>query len=112
MAETYDVGVAPHCPLGPIAFAASLQIGFSTPNFVICEMSWKMHYNVGDFDLLTYLKNPEVFAVENGSIALLTAPGLGIELDEEMIRKNAVDHKDFSWRNPTWRGPDGAIREW
>jgi len=44
MAETYDIGVAPHCPLGPIAFAACLQIGFSTPNFVICEMSWKVPY--------------------------------------------------------------------
>jgi galactonate dehydratase len=42
MAETYDIGVAPHCPLGPIAFAASLQIAFSTPNFLICEMSWKV----------------------------------------------------------------------
>jgi galactonate dehydratase len=44
MAETYDIGVAPHCPLGPIAFAASLQIAFSTPNFVICEMSWKVSH--------------------------------------------------------------------
>jgi galactonate dehydratase len=42
MAEAYDIGVAPHCPLGPVAFAASLQIGFSTPNFVVCEMSWKV----------------------------------------------------------------------
>lgn len=40
--RTYDIGVAPHCPLGPIAFAASLQIGFSTSNFLICEMSWKV----------------------------------------------------------------------
>lgn len=42
MAEAYDIGVAPHCPLGPLAFAASLHVGFSTPNFVICEMSWKV----------------------------------------------------------------------
>lgn len=48
--------LAPQCPLGPIAFAASLQLGFSTPNFLICEMSLQMHYNKGDFDLLTYLK--------------------------------------------------------
>lgn len=40
--RTYDIGVAPHCPLGPIAFAASLQIGFSTSNFLICEMSWRV----------------------------------------------------------------------
>ncbi|KAJ9110196.1 hypothetical protein QFC20_003048 [Naganishia adeliensis] len=112
MAETYDIGVAPHCPLGPIAFAASLQIAFSTPNFLICEMSWKMHYNAGPFDLFTYLKNPEVFDVKNGAVELLTGAGLGIELDEELIRKNAEENKDFSWRNPTWRGPDGAVREW
>jgi galactonate dehydratase len=42
MAEAYDIGVAPHCPLGPLAFAASLHVGFSTPNFVVCEMSWKV----------------------------------------------------------------------
>ncbi|GHJ84789.1 hypothetical protein NliqN6_1191 [Naganishia liquefaciens] len=112
MAETYDIGVAPHCPLGPIAFAASLQIAYSTPNFLICEMSWKMHYNAGDFDLFTFLKNPEVFEVKNGAVEILTGPGLGIELDEELIRKNAEENKDFSWRNPTWRGPDGGIREW
>lgn len=46
MAEAYDVAIAPHCPLGPIAFAASLHIGLSTPNFVILEMSLGMHYNV------------------------------------------------------------------
>jgi galactonate dehydratase len=112
MAETYDIGFAPHCPLGPIAFAASLQIAFSTPNFLICEMSWKMHYNAGDFDLFTYLKNPQVLDVNEGAIALLTGPGLGIEMNEELIRKNAEENTDFSWRNPTWRGPDGGIREW
>jgi galactonate dehydratase len=73
---------------------------------------FQMHYNAGDFDLFTYLKNPEVFAVKNGAVELLTGPGLGIELDEDLIRKNAEENKDFSWRNPTWRGPDGAIREW
>lgn len=30
MAEAYDVALAPHCPLGPIAFAASLHVGIST----------------------------------------------------------------------------------
>lgn len=45
-------------------------------------------------------------------VSLLTGPGLGIEINEELVRKQAVDSKDFSWRNPTWRGPDGGIREW
>jgi galactonate dehydratase len=57
-----------------------------------------MHYNKGDFDLFTYLKNPDVFAVKNGAVGLLTSPGLGIEIDEELVRRNAVEHADFSWR--------------
>lgn len=71
-----------------------------------------MHYNKGDYDLFTYIKNPEVFEVKNGAIELLTAPGLGIELDEDLIRKQAAESEGFHWRNPHWRGPDGGIREW
>ncbi|KAJ6550983.1 mandelate racemase/muconate lactonizing protein [Mycena vulgaris] len=115
MAETYDIGVAPHCPLGPIAFAACLQIGFSTPNFVICEMSWKMHYNVGDHDLLTYMLNPAVFAVREGMVSLLEGVGLGIEVDEARVRREDKEFREgrvTAWRNPIWRGPDGSIREW
>ena len=77
MAETYDVGFAPHCPLGPIAFAASLQLAACTLNFVICEMSIEMHYNVGNFDLKTFITNPEVFDVSNGMVKVLEGPGLG-----------------------------------
>ncbi|KAJ7088133.1 enolase C-terminal domain-like protein [Mycena epipterygia] len=115
MAETYDVGVAPHCPLGPIAFAACLQIGFSSPNFVICEMSWKMHYNAGEHDLLTYILNPAVFAVREGMVSLLEGAGLGIEVDEARVRSEDKEFREgrvAAWRNPIWRGPDGAIREW
>ncbi|KAJ6476689.1 mandelate racemase/muconate lactonizing protein [Mycena vitilis] len=115
MAETYDIGVAPHCPLGPIAFAACLQLGFSTPNFVICEMSWKMHYNAGEHDLFTYVRNPEVFKVSEGMVSLLEGNGLGVEVDEERVRSEDRLFREGqvkAWRNPVWRGPDGAIREW
>ncbi|KAK7202374.1 hypothetical protein BZA70DRAFT_104084 [Myxozyma melibiosi] len=113
MAETYDVGVAPHCPLGPVAFAASMQIAICTPNFLICEMSWKMHYNLNsEYDLFSYIKNKEAFDVNNGFVEALTLPGLGIEIDEALVRKAASELNGFSWRNPVWRGPDGGIREW
>ena len=55
MAEAYDVAVAPHCPLGPIALAACLQVAACTPNVAIQEMSLGIHYNVGH-DLLDLLK--------------------------------------------------------
>ncbi|KAK4051848.1 hypothetical protein OIV83_002553 [Microbotryomycetes sp. JL201] len=111
--RTYDVAIAPHCPLGPIAFAACLQIAFSSPNFVINEMSIGMHYNKGTgADLLTYLSNPEVFDVDRGTIPLLTGAGLGIQVNETLVRQAAAESKDFSWKNPVFRGPDGAVREW
>lgn len=72
-----------------------------------------MHYNTDGFDLFTYMANPEVFAVKNGAIDLLTAPGLGIELNEDLIRKEAAIAADLEpWQNPVFRGPDGSVREW
>lgn len=112
MAEAYDVAIAPHCPLGPVAFAASMQIALTAPNFAILEMSLGMHYNTeaGDVDLLTYLKKPEVFVIKEGYVSAPTGHGLGIEIDEEMVRKIAVDTKP--WQCKEFHGPDGSIREW
>jgi galactonate dehydratase len=109
MAEAYDVAVAPHCPLGPIALAASLQLDFCTPNAFIQEQSLGIHYNQGS-DLLDYLVDPTVFAYANGYVARPTAPGLGIEVDEGKVRQMAAT--GHSWRNPIWRGADGALAEW
>ncbi|WP_254062954.1 galactonate dehydratase [Caulobacter sp. S45] len=110
MAEAYDVGIAPHCPLGPIAFAACLQIAISTPNFVIEEMSLGIHYNTDGHDLLTYLADRSVFDVKDGYVAATEKPGLGIELDEATIHKLAGEYAP--WRNPVWRNADGGFTEW
>ncbi len=110
MAEAYDVGLAPHCPLGPIAFAACLQVAVSTPNFVIEEMSLGIHYNTDGHDLMTYLRDKSVFALEDGHVRVPEGPGLGIDLDETLIRDLARDNKP--WRNPIFRAPDGSFAEW
>ncbi|GBF78055.1 galactonate dehydratase [Paenibacillus sp. 598K] len=109
MAEAYDVAVAPHCPLGPIALAASLQLDFCTPNAFIQEQSLGIHYNEGS-DLLDYLVDPSVFHYEQGFVGLLTKPGLGIEVDEAKVREMAAIGHD--WKNPVWRHEDGSIAEW
>lgn len=109
MAECFDVSVAPHCPLGPIALAACLQVDFCTPNAFIQEQSAGIHYNEG-YDLLNYLKNPEIFRYKDGYCDLLTGPGLGVEIDEEYVRKMAAESHD--WHNPIWRDSDGVIAEW
>ena len=109
MAEAFDVAVAPHCPLGPIALAASLQLDACTPNVFIQEQSLGIHYNEGS-DLLDYLANPGVFAYDDGYVAIPEGPGLGIEIDEELVREAAnVDH---DWKSPMWRNADGTVAEW
>jgi galactonate dehydratase len=71
-----------------------------------------MHYNQGEYDLLSFIKNKDDFKVENGMVNALSLPGIGIEVDEQLVRKAAKESEGFSWRNPVWRGPDGSIREW
>ncbi|THW04970.1 mandelate racemase/muconate lactonizing enzyme family protein [Aureobasidium pullulans] len=112
MAETYDVAIAPHCPLGPIALAACLQIGLCTPNHMIQEMSVGIHYNVqaGEHDIHSYVLNPEVFKVKDGYLDALTGPGLGIEVDEEAVRRVAENTEP--WLLQGFVGVDGALREW
>ncbi len=45
MAEAYDVALAPHCPLGPIALASCMQVDMCAPNALIQEQSLNIHYN-------------------------------------------------------------------
>jgi galactonate dehydratase len=109
LAEVYGAALAPHCPLGPISLAASLQVAFATPNFLIQEQSIGIHYNQGS-DLLDYLADPGVFRFEDGDVGRPRAPGLGIEIDEPAVR--AAAERGHRWRSPVWRHADGAFAEW
>jgi galactonate dehydratase len=109
MAEAYDVAVAPHCPLGPIALAACLQVDAVSHNVFIQEQSLGIHYNKGN-DLLDYIVDPAVFDYKDGFVQLPTGPGLGITVNEEYVKKQVeVGH---NWKNPVWRHKDGTIAEW
>ncbi len=108
MAEAYDIAVAPHCPLGPMCLAASLQLDFCTPNAFIQEQSIGIHYNK-QVELLDYVKNPEFFKFEDGFITIKNNPGLGIEIDEVKVRRAAeIGH---NYRAPVWRNEDGTYAE-
>lgn len=109
LAETQGALLAPHCPLGPISLAASLQVAFATPNFLIQEQSMGIHYN-GTSDLLDYLLDPEPLRITNGHIQRPLGPGLGITVDEGAVRR--ADRTGHAWRNPIWRHDDGSFAEW
>ncbi|MFC7789249.1 galactonate dehydratase [Microbacterium sp. MAHUQ-60] len=109
LAETFDALIAPHCPLGPLALAASLQIGFVTPNHLIQEQSIGIHYNTGA-EVLDYVADTEPLKFVDGCFERLTAPGLGIEIDESAVRNAAARWE--RWQNPIWRHADGSVAEW
>jgi len=109
MAEAYDVAIAFHCPLGPIALAACLQVDAVSHNAFIQEQSLGIHYNKGN-DILDYLKDPTVFQYDNGFVNIPEGPGLGIEVDEEKVKEASLS--SHNWKNPVWRHEDGSVAEW
>jgi galactonate dehydratase len=109
IAEAFDVALALHCPLGPIALAANLQLDAVCHNAAIQEQSLGIHYNQGN-DLLDYLTKPEVFRYEDGYVNIPDGPGLGIEVNEDYVGERA--RQGHRWRNPVWRHPDGSFAEW
>lgn len=109
MAEAYDVALAPHCPLGPIALAACLNVDATSYNAVIQEQSIGIHYNVGK-TVLDYVENKEDFKFTDGFVNLPKLPGLGIEVNKELvIEENKNPH---NWKNPVWHHEDGSVAEW
>jgi galactonate dehydratase len=98
MAECYFGAIAPHCPLGPIALASCLQLDACIPNFLIQE-----HVTTGE----GYLKKP--FQLKDGYIDLPSAPGLGIELDDEAI---AAKTYSGDWDAPRFYHADGSVADW
>jgi len=109
MAEAYDVAIALHCPLGPIALAANLQIDAVSHNAFIQEQSLGIHYNASN-DLLDYVTDRSVFSYQDGYVSMPTGPGLGITVNEEYVAERAAE--GHRWRNPLWRHADGSVAEW
>lgn len=98
MAEAYYATMAPHNPLGPISLACGLQLAASIPNFLCQEQ-----VSLGD----GYIKQP--FKVENGYLPIPTGPGLGVELDENLL----ADKIGHDWRNrETFDENDGSVVDW
>ena len=109
MAEAFDVALAPHCPLGPIALSACLNVDACSYNAVIQEQSMGIHYNVGK-SVLDYVLNPEDFKFADGYVELPRRAGLGVEINRELVvEENKNPH---NWKNPVWRHEDGSIAEW
>jgi galactonate dehydratase len=82
LAAVQDLRVAPHCSIGPVALAACLHFDISTPNFMIQEAFGE--FDVPWRDSLVRGWNP----IRNGEFVLSDEPGLGLEIDEDVIAQH------------------------
>lgn len=103
MAEAYRVSLAPHNPQGPVSTAASLELGFATPSYIICEsvhndVPWRQ-------DVVS-----ESFTVEKAGrlVRPSSKPGLGIEINEEEIAKHPFEQEVLQ----RTFAADGAVTDW
>ncbi len=101
MAETYQISVACHNPQGPVSTAASLQVGFATPNYLIQEVvrsdvPWRN-------DVLT-----QPLDISTGVCQAPTAPGLGIDINE----KEAARHPFQPEVTMEQFHRDGSVADW
>lgn len=100
MAEAYYTPVAPHNPQGPCSLAASYQIAASIPNFLIQEN--------GDAEYSDLLAKP-LPPVRNGHRPLLTDPGLGITIDEDKLKAQVGEPREY---RPRFDPDDGSVVDW
>jgi galactonate dehydratase len=103
MAEAYRVAIAPHNPQGPVSTAATLEFGFATPSFVICET---VH---GDVPWREDVVR-EGFSVETkGRIVRANQrPGLGVEINEEEVRRHPFQQEEPQ----RVFNKDGSVGDW
>ncbi len=94
MAEAYHIPFCPHNPSGPVANAASLQLAACVPNFFLLEtMS-------GDVAWRKDICNEEI-QFENGSMRIPDKPGLGVDINENEIKKHPFEPKELRHYNGT-----------
>jgi 2-dehydro-3-deoxyphosphogalactonate aldolase len=88
MAEAHYALIAPHLYCGPVAGAANIQLATCSPNFLILEgiKEWGGFYA----DLLT-----EPIVWEDGYVIPPTGPGLGVELDEDVVGAHPYEGDDL-----------------
>jgi len=100
MAEAYYTPIAPHNPQGPCSLASSLQLAASIPNFLIQEN--------GDLEYDSLLAKP-LPPVRNGYRSLPTDPGIGITIDEEKLKAQVGEPREYK---PRFDPDDGSVVDW
>ena len=82
IAEVFNAQLAPHLYAGPVEWAANLQLAVSIPNLLMVEtIETEFHEGLIRSSI----------QVNEGFVSAPQAPGLGIEVDEELARANPFE---------------------
>ena len=101
MCETHYIDLAVHNPIGPVATSAFLHLCLAAPNFAVQELPQKPNSSLPDL----VVNQPQW---EDGYLLPPTAPGLGIELHMDALRKYPFEMTEL----PHLRREDGSVTNW
>jgi galactonate dehydratase len=103
MAEAHRIGLAPHNPQGPVSTAASLELGFSQPDYVICEtvsddVPWRADV----------VQDSHPMKLQGRTVGASDQPGLGVEINEAVISRHPFEQELLQ---RVFYG-DGSVGDW
>jgi len=101
MAEVYYIHILPHCAIGPVAFAACMQVDAAVPNFLAQE---QVDACLGNGLL------QEDWVVKDGYIDLPTKPGLGFDIDEDAAQRTIEYTEELG--GEFFHPSDGSVADW
>jgi galactonate dehydratase len=102
--EAHYVDLMPHNPLGPVCTAATIHLAAAVPNFCWLETR-ATEAHLGFDDAAIFPVQPRL---EGAVYPVGTAPGLGVEINEEAVRAQSFRY----WEAPHWRRRDGSVTNW
>jgi len=103
--EAHYVDLFPHNPLGPICTAASIHLAAVVPNFTWLEYNRSVFNPITSFEKDLFPLAPQL---EGTSFAIPSGPGLGVMVNESLLRSCAKRH----WNPPMLRRSDGSHTNW
>lgn len=103
LAEAYKVAMAPHNPQGPVSTAASIEFGFSTPSYIICE---NVH---NDVPWRKDVVNEGYTVEKKGRLVFPNKqPGIGIDINEKEVKKHPFQQEVL--QRSFYK--DGSVGDW
>jgi galactonate dehydratase len=103
--EAHYIDLMPHNPLGPICTAATVHVAAAIPNFSWLEArntpgekGWENHEDIF----------PSQIPLEGTGIPVPDAPGLGVEVNEELLQNERFKY----WEAPHLTRRDGSVTNW